>query len=45
MTLGYTYIGQKSTNYKGKNGKLYYIKMLRAFHQKTSLKMKRQPTE
>ena len=42
MTLGYTYIGQKSINCKGKIDKLYYIKIIRAFHQKKTSKMKRQ---
>ena len=44
MTLEYTYIGQKSINCKGKIDKLYYIKITRAFHQKKTLKMKRQST-
>lgn len=32
-------------DYKEKNDKLYYIKILRAFYEKISLKVKRQATE
>ena len=44
MTLECTYLGQKSINCKEKIDKLYYIKIIRAFHQKKTLKMKRQST-
>ena len=44
MTLEYAYIGQKSINCKGKIDQLYYIKIIRTFHQNKTLKMKRQST-
>lgn len=37
MTLGYTYIGQKSINCKGKIDKFYYIKII-SFSSKENIK-------